>query len=373
MIIGIDIRTLMDKQYSGVSEYTLNLVNALLEVDQINEYRLFYNSFSDISENIPRFGASNVKIIKKQYPNKLLNYLFFTVLDYPKVDDILGCDVFLMPHINFVSLTKNAKSILIVHDLSFLRYPEFFSGRKNLWHSFIDIKDLVNRFDTVVAISENTKQDIVDLLKVNEGKIEVIHSGLCVIDKVVDDKLDLPDRYFLYLGTVEPRKNIESIIKAYIKLREKSVDYARHKLVIAGGKGWRCNQVYEMAGGSIFYKDIVFAGYIKKEHKYLYYKNASIFIFPSIYEGFGFPPLEAMHLGIPVIASNTSCLPEVLQDAALLIDPLCVNEIILAIEALMESSELRDKFVKKGFEVIKKYSWPKVAQLYLDVLMKDKI
>ncbi len=151
MVIGVDIRTLMDTQYSGVSEYTLNLVSALLELDRGNEYRLFYNTAKNISGRLPKFDYPNVKIVKKSIPNKILNYLFFKFLNSPKIDKLLGVDplsgrgagVFFMPHINFIALSGKSKSVLTVHDLSFLRYPEFFSARKNFWHKMINVKKLI--------------------------------------------------------------------------------------------------------------------------------------------------------------------------------------------------------------------------------------
>ena len=127
MKIGIDIRTLMDARYSGVSEYTFNLVNAILKLDRQNEYRLFYNSASNIDHRIPKFDYSNVKHVKYSYPNKFLNYFLFKLCGWPKIDKRLNADIFWMPHINFIGLSDKTKSILTIHDLSFLRYPEFFS------------------------------------------------------------------------------------------------------------------------------------------------------------------------------------------------------------------------------------------------------
>ncbi|MBA4320032.1 MAG: hypothetical protein C0412_16650, partial [Flavobacterium sp.] len=210
MKIGIDIRTLMDARYSGVSEYTLNLIKEILKLDSHNEYRLFYNSFGKCS-NIPEFSAKNVKLVKYNYPNKILNYLFFKFFNYPKIDKELKTDVFFMPHINFIGLTqtplplpslrnwggatqtatqpplpplvrgetlqlsggwlKTNQKIITVHDLSFLRNPEFFSLRKNFWHSMVDAPRLLKKFDRVIAISENTKRDIIELCGISPDKI----------------------------------------------------------------------------------------------------------------------------------------------------------------------------------------------------------
>jgi len=206
MKIGIDIRTLMDRRYSGVPEHTLNLVKEILKLDQENEYKLFYNSFKDIKDNLPELSGRNVEIIKTNYPNKVFNYILQKILHQPKLDKLLGgVDVFLSPHINFTSLTKNCKHILVIHDLSFLRYPEFFNFKKKFWHSLINVRKLMKRADKIIAISENTKNDIMDLGGVSEDKIEVIYPGVDKSYKVISSpdigrtmvkkKYNLPDKF----------------------------------------------------------------------------------------------------------------------------------------------------------------------------------
>src|SRR3989344_5403870 len=249
MKIGIDIRTLMDAQYSGVSEYTLNLIQNILKLDQKNDYRLFYNSAHDISNRIPRFDYPNVKIIKFNYPNKILNYIGFKMLGMPRIDKLLDVDVFFMPHINFMAFSGKAKSILTVHDLSFLRYGEFFSLRKNFWHRMLNVKKMIKQADKIVAISESTKNDIVELYGADPAKIKVIHSGIGEEFKVIDrqdarmqeikKKYGLPDKFILFLGTIEPRKNLEGLIIAFDRLRTKNAGLGDHKLVVAGGRGWK--------------------------------------------------------------------------------------------------------------------------------------
>ncbi|MEI6597224.1 MAG: glycosyltransferase family 1 protein, partial [bacterium] len=329
MKIGIDIRTLMDARYSGVSEYTFNLISEILKLDNKNDYRFFYNSFGDCL-NIPKFSGENVKLVKYNYPNKVLNYLFFKFFNYPKIDQALEADLFFMPHINFIGLSSGAKSLLTIHDLSFLKYPEFFSRRKNFWHKMIDVKKLINRFDVIIAVSENTKRDIMELCEVDENKIKVIYAGvgeeyrqitnndseIRLIE--VRNKYNLPDKFILYLGTVEPRKNVDGIIRAYSKLRVDNRELRDYKLVIAGGRGWKSDDIYKEWERSEFKDDIKFLGYINSKDKVYLYNLASVFVYPSFYEGFGFPPLEAMACGAPVVTSYAASLPEVTGDAALM-------------------------------------------------------
>ncbi|MCX6799965.1 MAG: glycosyltransferase family 1 protein [Candidatus Falkowbacteria bacterium] len=375
MKIGIDIRTLMDKEYSGVSEYTLRLVNSLLAIDKINHYKLFYNSFADISSRMPVFNAPNAEVIQKKYPNKLLNYGLFYLLDYPKVDKAIDCDVFFMPHINFMALSQSTPSVLTIHDLSFMRYPEFFSKRKNFWHKSIDPEELVKKFKLIIAISENTKRDIVELLHAPAEKVVVIHSGLNKNEKNIDEEevkmgLKKKKKYLLYLGTIEPRKNIESIIQAYEDLRNENREFNEYKLVIAGGSGWKCRPIIESAQNSRFSQDIILLGYIKKEYKKTLYKNASVFIAPSFYEGFGFPQLEAIEEGTPVITSNTSSMPEIFGESAILINPMKANEIKIALKQIINNNEIKNQLITSSHQKTGEYDWEKVANKYLEEIMK---
>ena len=431
MKIGIDIRTLMDARYSGVSEYTLNLVGALFRLDRENEYRLFYNTAQNISERMPKFDYPNVQVIKKSVPNKILNYFFFKFLNRPRIDRILKADIFFMPHINFIGLSGSGstafkaveplfyskgecRKILTVHDLSFLRYPEFFSLRKNFWHKMINVKKLIKKFDYIVAVSENTKQDIIELCGVEPEKVKVIYSGIEDIykpnyelritnyefgiirnksrtfgggllnpvpkidfvdpaaeqggySKKVRDKYNLSDKFILFLGTIEPRKNINGLIRAYEILKERNSDLSQYKLVIAGGNGWRSEGIYKVWQESKYKDDIIFSGYIEKKDKVYLYNLASLFIYPSFYEGFGFPPLEAMASGTPVITSFTSSLPEIVGGAGLMVDPYNINDLAIAMEKVLIDDGLRDNLIIKGLERVKNFNWEKAGREYLEV------
>jgi len=378
MKIGIDIRTLMNARPSGVSEYTYRLIKEILRLDNYNEYRFFYNSFGNCP-NIPKFTKNNVKLVKYNYPNKVLNYLYFEFFNSPKIDKELETDVFFMPHLNFIGLSKGAKSLITVHDLSFLRYPEFFSWRKNFWHRMINVKKLVKRFSTIVAVSENTKRDIVELCGIDENKVKVIYAGVGEeYRRMADDqslkmakvreKYKLPDKFILYLGTVEPRKNVEGIIRAYNEVRSKKLELRNINLVIAGGKGWKSKKIYREREESKFKDDIKFLGYIDPEDKVYLYNLASVFVYPSFYEGFGFPPLEAMACGLPVVASFASSLPEVVGDAALMVDPYNINDISRALKEILTNENLRNQLIARGLKRAGEFSWRKTADEYLKIL-----
>jgi len=369
----------MDAHYSGVSEYTLNLIKEILRLDTENEYQLFYNCFGDCP-GMPDFSGARVKVAKYNYPNKIINYLLFKIFNYPKIDKALGADIFFMPHINFIGLAGCAKSVITIHDLSFLRYPEFFSARKNFWHFTINVKKLVKKFDLIVAVSEHTKRDIIELCGVDENKIKVIYSGtgkgfrkILSIDAdcgkllEIKNKYNLPDKFILYLGTVEPRKNIEGIIAAYSEMRRAKSGLEKVRLIIAGSKGWKSKKIYKNWEQSEFKDDIKFLDYIAGEDKVYLYNLASVFIYPSFYEGFGLPPLEAMACGAPVVASYSSSLPEVIGDAGLLVDPYNIRDIARAMESILSDETLKNKLVERGLERSKKFSWENAAKQYLEI------
>lgn len=379
MKIGIDARTLMDERYSGVSEYALNLIKTILKLDRENEYRLFYNSAKDISSRIPKFTESNVGTTRYKYPNKFLNYFLFNLIDAPKIDKKLEADIFFMPHINFISLSGKARSFLTIHDLSFLRFPEYFSFRKNFWHRMINVKKLIKKTDFIIAVSENTKKDIIELCGVKPEKIKVIYSGIEDRFRVISDKeklyearkkYGLPEKFIFFLGTIEPRKNIEGLIKSYNHLRYSRKDFAEYALVIAGGKGWKSEKIFKEWENSIYKKDIIFLDYVDRNDKACLYNLASLFVYPSFYEGFGFPPLEAMACGIPTICSFASSLPEIAGDASLMVDPFNICDIAKAMEMIIADKELKNDLIQRGLENVKKFNWDNAARGYLDYFIE---
>ncbi|MCK5332349.1 glycosyltransferase family 4 protein, partial [Candidatus Parcubacteria bacterium] len=190
------------------------------------------------------------------------------------------------------------------------------------------------------------------------------------------EKYNLPKKFILYLGTIEPRKNITGIIRAFEKLKvghfKMSSTVKDCKLVIAGSKGWLCQDVFNLAMNSVVADDIFFTGFVDDEDKAILYKLAEIFVYPSFYEGFGFPPLEAMQNKTPVITSNVSSLPEAVGGAAIMVDPYNINELERAIENLLSDENLKNNITQKGIEQTKKFSWSRCAEETLAILKSEK-
>jgi len=368
----------MEKNYSGVSEYTLNLLTEIFRKDQKNQYKLFYNSASQVE--MPQFNFPNVEYVKTNYPNKVFNLVLQKLFGYPRLDKMLDVDIFFMPNIGFISLSNKAKKIITIHDLSFLRYKEFFSFKRNLWHKFINLKKTLKKFDHIVAISENTKRDLIELCQIPEEKIKVIYSGLDSnyrmflpgekSDKLskIREKYSLSEKFILFLGTIEPRKNIGGLIRAYALLRDKNPELSDFKLVLAGAKGWRVKEILGEYYSCKYKKDIIFLDYVDKEDKVYLYNLASLFVFPSFYEGFGFPPLEAMACGVPVVSSNVSSLAEVINNSGILVAPNNISELAKAMSLILQDKQMKHELIRRGLYNVERFSWKDCANNYLEFL-----
>jgi len=370
MKIGVDIRCLTEAYYSGIGEYTYNLLTNLLKIDSKNQYFLFYNAAK--ATKVPEFKYPNVIYKDFKYPNKIFN-LGIRFLKFTSIDKMIGgVDIFLTPSFLFTNLSANCRKILVVHDLSFELYPQFFTFKKRLWHQLIGAKKLCQQADTIIAISENTKNDVAKIYQINPEKIKVIYQGINemflqevseVRKEEIKNKYNLPDDYIFYLGNLEPRKNIESLILAFENLKNDSI-----KLVIAGGEAWKYKSIYKLWQKSIQRKRIKFLGYVEAKDKPALYSLAKIFVYPSIYEGFGLPPLEAMSCKTPVISSFSSSLTEAIDEAGLLVDPHNCNDLTQAIDLILADEKLQNLFKERGLRQIQKFSWQKASEEILKII-----
>jgi glycosyltransferase involved in cell wall biosynthesis len=387
MIIGIDIRMLARGMRTGVEEYTTNLLANMLSLDENIKYKLFYNGYKKIKLNYDWLKLPNVELKQHRIPNRFLDVSLY-LFSYPKIDKLLKeVDVFFSPHIFLSSVSNKCKTVTTFHDLSFEKYPEFYSYNKNYWHSSMNPKKQACKADKIIAVSESTRDDLVGLYNINPEKIKVIYSGVNQESRIknqesrileIRKKYNLPEKYILYLGTLEPRKNIIGLIRAFESLKNKnrrpapdeSPSEDNYKLVIAGSKGWLYKDIFKAAKNSSVKNDIIFTGFVDDEDKSILYSRAELFVYPSFYEGFGFPPLEAMACGTPVITSNFSSLPEAVGDAAIMINPYNLDELCRAMETVLNDDKLKNTLIEKGFEQAKKFSWQKCARETLDFILE---
>ena len=382
--ICIDARCLSEGRVTGVEEYTKRLLLNLFALDQDNEYILFFSAWKKTAFDFSQFeGYPNVKIKKLKIPNKLLNFAFW-YLNWPKINRLVGgADIVFFPNIIFGAVSAKTKMLVTIHDLSFERYPQYFCLKRRLWHLLVNSKKICQRADRLIAVSQSTKQDIVKLYGIEEKKIKLIHSAIAenfrIIDRndpkliAVKEKYKLPFKFILYLGTIEPRKNIGGLVRAYDYLQELAqktgdLELAKYHLVIAGSDGWLGKKIFQEIDGAKFREKIILPGFIENEDKVFVYNLATLFVYPSFFEGFGFPPLEAMACGVPVITSRNSSLAEVCGKGAILIDPDKPKEIALAMKQILESKMLGEKLIKAGLENSQRFSWKKTASETLRLL-----
>ena len=378
MIIGIDIRVLTRGARTGIEEYTINLLSRLFLLGREHQFKLFYNAFSQQPLEFNWEELPNVKIYRFHFPNRFVLDPLAKFFRMPKIDALLGgVDIFFSSH--FLLGETNCPKILTFHDLSFEYFPEFFSAQKRLWHSFVNPRQRAREARGIIAVSGSTKNDLIDLYGIEERKIKTIYSGVAenfqrleIKDGELEirKKYGLPPKFILYFGTIEPRKNLEGLIGAYEIFRRKNPDL-NHALVLAGAPGWLCQKIFSAASRSTFKKDIVFTGFVEPQDKSALYNLASLFVFPSLFEGFGFPPLEAMACGVPTIASFTSSFPEVIDDGALLVDPYNLGELAWAMAEVLRDENLREDLIFKGFGRARNFSWDKCARETLEFLISN--
>ncbi len=376
MDILIDLRLLSKGKTSGIEEYTRFLLENLIEIDKNNKYFVFYNGLKKAPLPISWQNDKRIEIVERKIPNKLIDFSF-RFLKFPKIEKVAKkVDLILSPHFNILPPTK-AKRIITFHDLSLVHFPEFYSHRKRFWHWLQNYKAQAKKADAIIAVSEFTKNDLVQTLGVEEGKIKVVYSGLNPKYKKLNNKdeellnfcrdKDLTFPFLLFVGVIEPRKNISGIIKAFHVIKEKNEIDNLH-LIIVGGKGWLCDEIMNEVKRSPFQKQIIFWGHASEKELLFLYNLANVFVYPSFFEGFGFPPLEAQICGTPVVSSNRSSLPEILGKSALLVNPCQLEELVLAIESLIFDGKLREKIVKEGLQNASRFNWSKTAKRVINII-----
>ncbi|NQT65964.1 MAG: glycosyltransferase family 4 protein [Actinobacteria bacterium] len=370
--IGIDISTLLNHGPDiGAGRYIINLVRNLLEIDNKNTYvltgRYASTRYLEIAYNLKK-NFENNKIELKFYRTTQKKLDLWNRLKFPPIEflgfkaDILHCPDYLIPP------TLNKNIILTIHDLAFIRSPEF------NFEWFIkkytrEVKKNAQISKKIIADSKSTKNDIVNFFKIDPRKVDVVHLAADKtfrtlpadrIDKNILKKYKIDKKYILSVGTIEPRKNFITLIKAFNHIKQKKADFS-YKLVIAGRTGWKSEDTYLERENSPYREDILFTGRVPDRDLVQIYNQAELFVYPSLFEGFGLPPLEAMSCGLPVIASNTSSLKEVIGSAGILIDPNNLSGISRSIGDILENKNLKNKLVQKSLTHSDKFNWNKTA------------
>lgn len=258
----------------------------------------------------------------------------------------------------------SGKVIDTICDMTYLRFPETMNAR-NLKRISEGIVRSVERSERIITISEFSKREIIELLNVPSEMISIVPCAPSLSSDIADfegvrEKYGIRKPYLLYVGTIEPRKNLARLIQAFDRLKKEAG--IEHQLVLAGGEGWNNEEIHAAAEKVGSREDICFTGYISAGAKNALYQHAHALVFPSLYEGFGMPPLEAMHWGCPVICADAASLPEVAGDAACLVDPLDETNIAEGIWQVISNQDYAKKLTELGRRQLEKYTWDMSAE-----------
>ncbi len=375
MKIGIDIRNI-GKKRTGDEVVFFNLTKNLALIDSENEYELFTDISDEetlkiIRRDLGLENKNNFEIISLETTNRF-SWNFWTLATYLRKNPV---DVYLTQYITPFFIPKKIKIITIIHDISFNFFPQFIRF-SDLFFLKTLIPLSIKRADKVIGVSKFTRDEIMKYYKTDLSKTDFIYNavseeffqlaeGTKSISREdisnVRKKYALPDKFILYIGTLQPRKNLSSLIEAFSFLNEK--DRCGAKLVIAGGKSHNYDERIDTATDASKLKEkIYFPGFIEEKDKAVVMAAAEIFVFPSLYEGFGIPILEAMSVGVSVIASDIAPHREIADGSASFFNPNTPGELTENLRTLLASKVSRSKYTLNGKTQVKKFSWQKTAE-----------
>jgi glycosyltransferase involved in cell wall biosynthesis len=383
MRIGVDIRGLLTGKISGVEQYTLQILRHLLEIDKTNTYVLFYvdyknynQIFAQLLEDYPFLRQANVSTQTLKWPDlPLLMHMVFKTLNLPLIDKVCGgLDVMFMPSPRLLPLSRDCAKVTTVHDLIFMIHPEFFTLTSRLWQWQMSYGYEIRTSDLAISVSDNTKKDIMRFTLAQPGRVRVVLEGVgeeCFVDQTsvlneLRKKFELPQQYIYFVGSLEPRKNLGTLIHALKDLNSLGNDTI--KLVISGQKSWMFESVKELIAQLDLTDRIIFTGPVSEAEKIALLGGASVFVFPSVYEGFGLMILEAFATKTPVIISDSSSLPEVADDAAIAVPIYDHQAMAESIHRVVTDVSLRKNMIERGLRRAHQLTWQKAAKETLQIL-----
>jgi glycosyltransferase involved in cell wall biosynthesis len=347
---------------AGISHYVEQVLIQLGQIDRSNRYSVYTTRGLDqCALGLP----DNFRVIPSRFPtiNPRVRIPWEQLLA-PLLLRRSGADLFHGVH-SVVPLTCPVPSVVTVHDLAFIRFPQTFRAYNRI---YLDLATRlsVRRAARVLVVSEHTRREVIGLLGVAPERVVVtpnaVREHFCPPDPATlaafRARKGLPERFVLYVGTLEPRKNLTTLLEAYAEVARRQTI----PLLVGGGKGWLYDAVFQRLEALGLREQVRFVGYLDEEELPLWYAAATVFVFPSIYEGFGMPPLEAMACGTPVVASNTSSLPEVVGDAGVTVSPYDPAALAAAISRVLDDADLRQELRERGLRQARAFSWRVTAE-----------
>ena len=364
MRVGIYLVPLLD-HVTGRERGMQGLLDALARLDTVNDYYLFVRPGNRRLFQRPESNFHTVVVRLPSLPSRRLWQLGHLYLArWAHRLDVIDLPESPMP--GFLS----KRAVAMVHDITPVLFPSFLLAKGRLFYQRA-LAFGARHLGRITVPSQCTKDDLVRHLSADPERVTVVSRGVDPRFQpaqhfepmaAVKRRHHLPDRFILYVGTLEPRKNLPRLIGAYRRLREEGV---RHGLVIAGARGWLCDDVFEAAGRDGLGEHVVFTGHVNEDDLLALYQSADVFAYPSLYEGFGLPVLEAMACGVPVVCSDRGSLPEVAGDAALLVDPTDEPALAAALVRALHDEDLRREMVARGLRRAGEFTWDRVARSFL--------
>jgi glycosyltransferase involved in cell wall biosynthesis len=357
---------------TGVGRYTSNLCNSISKSKDGNNYYFYLPGRSRTCWNDMNGAQPGKQGMSSQ--NNTLRILWEQILLPIKIrKDML--DLFHYTDHAMSLIQRRHPVVITVHDIAYIRFPYLLNKSRQVYKKYI-LNLSVKKADIIIADSHSTKHDIIEFFKVDEKKIKVIHLGVENRFRPINNveryrtRNNLPTKIILNIGTLEPRKNVVTLIKAFKRLREKG--HEDYILAIAGEKGWLYKRIFEEIKNSGMEQSIRLLGVVRDEELPLLYNCADLFVYPSLYEGFGLPPLEAMACGVPIITSNTSSLPEVVGNAGIMVDPNDIESLSDEMYKVLNDKELKHRMRRDGLKRAKMFTWEKtvnnVIEIYNEIL-----
>lgn len=356
MRVAVDFRPVEQAQ-AGIARYVSELVRRIAACPEIELFLVSSNPFQPVRPVFPGEGLDQSRTVQVPFPFKKLVRLCVTEPRYSgalrRMQVVWGTN-YSLPGLGHAP----GKQVLTVHDMSWLHYPE--TIQEPTLRMLENVSRHLHAADQVFTVSEATKNDVVSRWPIDPQKVKVIYNGVSERFRRLDtspdevrDRYDLPKRFFLFVGTVEPRKNLARLVEAFDSVGR----HVDHSLVVVGAKGWKASPIYRAIQASPVRDRIRLLGFVADADLPAIYNLADAVVYPSLYEGFGIPIVEAMACGTPVVTSNVSAMPEVAGDAALFIDPLDPRGIAAAMERILQDGALRERLRAKGLERAKRFSW----------------
>lgn len=363
MRIAINCRSFLLKNYTGIGRYAYNLVKSLSEIDKQNEYWLYaQKKYFDFKRTIPRVPAENFSV-KVDWFGQGLSKILNPV------------DIYHAPSLEFINI-ENAKIVVTVHDLVYKTYPEGHTPQTRETAEK-QLSQIVGQAQRIICCSQSTINDLKRFFPVNDAQVRLVYQG---VDKNifypmgeterVQARKDLsrrgiPESFLLYVGTIEPRKNLQNLLLALSTLKKK--EKFPSKLVISGMKGWMVEGLSEVIRKFSLTDDVIFLGFVSDADLRALYNLCEMFIFPSFYEGFGYPIVEAFSCGAAVITSNVSSCPEIAADAAITVNPYNPDDIAQAVIRLLNDPKLKALMQARALNRAQSFSFRKTADETLNV------